>query len=128
MTVLIEARNVTEGHLVNYHQLEIAEMEAERAGHVSRERLASAGAASVRLRPAAPAKAELAEEDILEDAELPRLSYDEVMDARYPRLPSVTHAVVQLEPLLQLICCCDLQLSRALTCSLLQASSWYPGE
>ncbi|EIE25021.1 hypothetical protein COCSUDRAFT_61270 [Coccomyxa subellipsoidea C-169] len=57
-------------------------MEAERAGHVSRERLASAGAASVRLRPAAPAKAELAEEDILEDAELPRLSYDEVMDAR----------------------------------------------
>ncbi len=101
-------------------------MEAERAGHVSRGRLASAGAASVRLRPAA--KAELAEEDILEDAELPRLSYDEVMDARYPPLPSVTHAVVQSEALLQLSCCCDLQLLRALTCSFLQASSWDFGE
>ena len=57
-------------------------MDAVRVGHVSVERLAGSGAANVRLRPAVPAKAELAQEDILEDADLPHLQYDEVMDAR----------------------------------------------
>lgn len=65
------------------NQGDVIEMDTERAGHVSVERLAGAGAANVRLRPAAPAKAELAEEDIFGDGDLPRLSYDEVMDARY---------------------------------------------
>ena len=64
-------------------QGDVVELDTERAGHVSVERLAGAGAANVRLRPAAPAKAELAEEDIFEDGDLPRLLYDEILDARY---------------------------------------------
>ncbi len=58
------------------------EMESQRVGHVSLERLAGAGAASVRLQPAAPVKAELTQEDIVEKPEWPSLAYDEVVDAR----------------------------------------------
>ncbi|BDA41258.1 hypothetical protein COCOBI_02-0380 [Coccomyxa sp. Obi] len=60
-------------------------MESERLGHVSLERLAGAGAARVRLQPAAPVKAlkaELTQEDIVEEPEWPSLTYDEVVDAR----------------------------------------------
>ncbi len=57
-------------------------MDSQRLGHVSIERLAGAGAARVRLQPAAPVKAEFTQEDIVEEPEWPSLTYDEVVDAR----------------------------------------------
>lgn len=57
-------------------------MDTQRLGYVSLERLAGAGAARVRLQPAAPVKAELTQEDIVEEPEWPSLAYDEIVDAR----------------------------------------------
>ncbi|CAL8462020.1 g1551 [Coccomyxa elongata] len=57
-------------------------MDSQRLGHVSLERLAGAGASRVRLQPPAPVKAELTQEDIVEEPEWPSLTYDEVVDAR----------------------------------------------